>query len=170
MKLYLVRHALPGQQGYDNRFPGPGLGSLGRKQAAWIGEFLSNKELTSIWSSDFIRTMETAKEIQLHFPHLQIRKDKRLRERQAEEETHESLARRVKEWCLENLEQINSQSVAVVGHGGSLNMILNFLDPGYQKFNYPYINEFQVRTPIAGIWEIDLHRDSAKLNTCPTQT
>ncbi len=167
MILYLIRHALPGLKDYDNRFPGPGLGNLGRLQGKWIQQQFSAKRVDIIWASDFVRTLETATFLKSQFPQATFRPDRRLRERQANEESHESLVARVSEWFHEDFQTVSQEGAVVVAHGGSINMILNLLDSGYLHFEYPFLDQYEVRTPIAGIWTINLQNQQAELLQCP---
>lgn len=167
MIMYLVRHALPGVIPYDNHFPGTGLGDMGKRQAQWISGFLENEKIECVWASDFTRTIETAAVICTRFPNLELSYDVRLRERNPEVETHESLVARVSDWYQSTIEKLVQERTMVVAHGGSINMILNCIDPGFQEFDYPHIDKYDVRTPIAGIWKVDIHARTAELTQCP---
>lgn len=54
--LYLVRHAEKVADGSDD----PGLTAVGRVRAVKIAAQLQNKRITEIWSSDYMRTRDTA--------------------------------------------------------------------------------------------------------------
>lgn len=165
--LFLIRHALPSDAYYDNRPPGPGLGATGQMQAEWLGNQLKAEGIYQLFVSDFRRTLETAGIISQLVGGLPIHADIRLRERQAEEESHESLVARVGDWWQETLPHLRLANSAVVAHGGSLNMLLAQLDADFQRFHYPYCDPYLVRTPIAGYWKISLKPLSAQLFPCP---
>lgn len=167
MALYLIRHALPSPAQYDNRPPGPGLGKVGQLQAEWLAKQLGNEGIRRIYASDFLRTVETAKIIVEATKIPEIQFDVRLRERQAEEESHESLVARVGAWWADEYPEIRQEVTGVVAHGGSLNMVLELLDRGYAGFYYPYCDSYEVRTPIAGYWKIAFNPIEAQLYTCP---
>lgn len=169
MNLYLVRHALPGIKGYDNRWPGPGLGPVGKLQAQWIESQFVNKRFNALWASDFIRTIETAEYVRKTNPRISLKTDLRLRERQAGGESHNSLVTRVHNWMEEKLEDLKARPTCIVAHGGSLNMILEYLDPTENNFSYPHLSSHGVKTPIGGIWEINLLTFQALLIQCPIQ-
>jgi broad specificity phosphatase PhoE len=169
MRLYLIRHAQPAPEVYDNRYPGPGLGELGRKQSEWIAAKVAPEGIATIFCSDFERTLQTASELERRSGIAPIYPAPELRERQAEEESHESLKNRVHKWMEDHLEFLKSFPCAIVAHGGSLNMILEFLDPFGDRFQSPYCDPYGVKTPIAGFWKIDLKFRKATLSQCPIQ-
>ena len=55
--LYLVRHAEKQSDGSAD----PGLTEIGRNRAGQLANWLQHKDITDIWSSDYIRTRDTAK-------------------------------------------------------------------------------------------------------------
>lgn len=166
MKLYLIRHALPAIASYDNRPPGPGLGELGMRQAQWIQEFIAPLLPLQVYSSDFTRSLDTARTaLGPKFKDC-LNIDGRWRERQAEEESHASLLDRVSNWWEECHSKNNTDQI-VVAHGGSINAMLEILDPTSRIFHYPYRDQWGIYTPIAGIWEIDISDHQAQLHPCP---
>lgn len=62
MYLYLIRHGEPEQRDYRDMdyFPGSDLGETGKAQAVQIAEFLKDKNISQIFSSDFARSKQTA--------------------------------------------------------------------------------------------------------------
>lgn len=83
MKIIIIRHGQTIQnakkiiQGQSEGF----LSKKGKKQVNLLGKALRNEQIGTIYTSDLIRTLETAKAIQKHHSHLKLIKDKRLRER-----------------------------------------------------------------------------------------
>ncbi|MEM7036338.1 MAG: histidine phosphatase family protein [Bacteroidota bacterium] len=168
MKLYLVRHAQPAPKEYTNQYPGPGLGSIGRKQAEWMARILAGKKVEAIWASDFTRVKESLKPFcEAINEATDIRFSTALREREPALESHESLNNRVKDWFKKAYSEIESETTAIFSHCGPLNMILESLDPKKERLKYPYRSRFGCHTPIAGIWEINLDSVSGKLIQCP---
>lgn len=168
MKLFLIRHALPAPTSYDNRPPGPGLGEKGIRQAEWISQFIGSYLPARIASSDFTRCMETAQILIASSQESSLEIDIRWRERQAEEESHASLLARISDW-RESLNGKTKPVQIVVAHGGSINAMLELLDPNCTQFSYPYRDQWGIFTPIASIWEINTERNQAQLHPCPIQ-
>jgi|GEM_PF-7031806 len=153
MIVYLVRHAAPKEPFYSG-FPGPPLGEHGQLQAQRIGAFLQKKQVDLVFSSDYIRTLQSL----AHYQQLTQKKvhiAKELRERENLIETHDSLVYRVQNW-FENFLNSHSENMVIFSHCGPINMILSYLDPDQTLMDYPYSCEFLCLTPKAGIWELEL--------------
>lgn len=153
MKLYAIRHAQPQLKTYAG-FPGPSLGIEGRKQAKAIAQFLADKGIEQVFMSDYIRVKETFAAFRPFFKGKPF-VEKRLRERENTEESHESLVARVHEWMEEKQECLQQKNTAIFSHCGPINMILSYLDPQKELFEYPYTDAFGCHTPLAGIWELE---------------
>lgn len=154
-RLFLVRHAQPAPEGYTNEFPGPPLSATGFEQAQRIAGWLLEHGIGIIYCSDYVRTQQTIQPLLAlrHIPPALLVPE--LRERDARTEPHESLENRVYQWFELKLPEIPDQTV-IVGHCGSLNMILSFLDATQSILTYPYRCKYGCLTPIAGIWELHL--------------
>lgn len=158
-RLFLVRHAQPAPEGYTNEFPGPPLGATGFAQAQRIARWLSAHEISTIYCSDYIRTQQTIQPLLAQRLIPQAFMVPQLRERDARTEPHESLESRVHQWVEQELPAMPDAAV-IVGHCGSLNMILSFLDATQSILTYPYRCEYGCLTPIAGIWELHLKENT----------
>ncbi|MCC5944940.1 MAG: histidine phosphatase family protein [Bernardetiaceae bacterium] len=154
MKLYLVRHGQPEISEYSG-CPGPQLGQKGIQQAHRIAEILTKKNITQILGSDYTRVIETAQPFLAKNKQLKYLQFTELRERENEFETHESLVHRVQNWFRSYSMNFESKSIVIFGHCGSLNMILQYLDPELQKMAYPYKDQYQCLTPIGGVWQLE---------------
>lgn len=143
--FYLVRHAQK-----EEVFGDPALTKLGVKQAEITEEYFRNKNIQSIYSSPFKRTLQTATIIANKL-NLDVQKDQRLRERMnwgdKEGETFEEF---MSEWIktdidrkyqpshgdssynagkrmelfIDNVFQIKKSNVLVVTHGGVIGDLL----------------------------------------------
>ncbi|OQY41955.1 MAG: hypothetical protein B6242_16685 [Anaerolineaceae bacterium 4572_78] len=157
MNLYLIRHAEPETLDYDNFFPGPNLGTKGHAQAKVIADYLHDKQITKIYSSDFRRVVQTMQPfLKLTSPHIQPSFVKALREREASVESHASLVERVQTWFQKIEHELTTYHVAIFSHCGPLNMILEYLDPDKNILDYPFTSPHGCHTPLAGIWMLRL--------------
>lgn len=154
MKLYLIRHANPNVDEYAG-FPGPELGALGKKQAERIAVFLKSKNIQKVFSSDYTRVLQTLSPFQKENPSIKVEMALALRERENKTETHNSLVRRVENWLIEILPQLNSATV-IFSHCGPINMILDYLDRGQKLMDYPFCCQYLCLTHKGGIWDLDI--------------
>ncbi len=159
MKLYLIRHGQPEIVEYSG-FPGPNLSLHGHRQAITISEILCNKEIEIALSSDYTRSIETANPFLDSNPRIQFLRTIELREREKENESHESLKDRVQTWFKDNVGIITNTNSAIFGHCGSLNMILFHIDPNQIIMEYPFEDKFKCLTPIGGIWELEFKNNN----------
>lgn len=153
MNMYLIRHGQPEILKYAG-FPGPKLGEKGIRQSQKIAEILQTKSIDLVIGSDYTRALETAKSFLDTNNQLEYLQVVELRECEKEFETHESLVSRVQNWFKDFRTNLSSQNIAIFGHCGSLNMILQYLDPDLQINEYSYIDIYDCLTPIGGIWEL----------------
>jgi 2,3-bisphosphoglycerate-dependent phosphoglycerate mutase len=153
MKLYLIRHGQPEIAEYAG-FPGPKLSLYGKRQAKTICEILKKKEIEIVFTSDYIRVIETVNPFLTTMPTLKFIEAIEIREREKDFESHESLVDRVQTWFENKVNFISTNNVAIFGHCGSLNMILNYLDKDLSIIEYPFEDKFKCLTPIGGIWEL----------------
>ena len=153
VNLVLIRHGKP-DIGVDSGFPGPHLEPTGITQAMTIAKVLNNKNIQAVYQSDYTRVLDTAK------PFLEAGKPKYvescigLREREKRLESHESLVCRAQGWLQSQMPVMSRQNSAVFSHCGPINIILEYLDPGHDLMEYPYIDEYFCRTPMGGVWEL----------------
>jgi 2,3-bisphosphoglycerate-dependent phosphoglycerate mutase len=154
MKLYLIRHATPSVAEYSG-FPGPALGKKGKQEAQRVCTFLENKAITQVFSSDYLRVQQTLAPFRTLFPSLHYTEAEALREREKESESHESLVKRVHTWFKNYQRQILSENTAIFGHCGSLNMILEYIDPKKEVLDYPHEDKYGCLTPLSGIWVLE---------------
>jgi len=151
MILYLVRHAEPSISEYKG-FPGPELGDSGKRQALKIADYLKDKPVNRILTSDYTRVLQTVtpyRELTKH----PVEKLKILREREKQSETHEELVKRIYMWFNLFLQK-EDKNTAIFSHCGPINMILFYLDNNLKIMNYPYVCEYQCFTPKGGVWEL----------------
>ncbi|MBL7785974.1 MAG: histidine phosphatase family protein [Chitinophagales bacterium] len=153
MILYLVRHAEPQIAEYSG-FPGPQLGTIGKKQAIAIANFLKNRPIQQIIASDYTRVLETIEPYQI-LAQKPLYNLPELRERENEIETHEELVTRVQTWFRLFLTN-NRYNTVIVSHCGPINMILWELDYDQTILNYPFECKYLCLTPKAGIWELQI--------------
>lgn len=158
MNLYLIRHGQPELAEYAG-FPGPKLGTLGQMQAEEIGRILKSKKIKQVHTSDYSRTIETAKPFLKNCSSIDYSEVIKLREREKEIESHESLVVRVQSWFAENIDTITNQDTAIFGHCGSINMILIYLDSDLTLMKYPYVDNYKCLTPLGGIWQLNFEKD-----------
>lgn len=93
IRFYLIRH---GQK--EKIFGDPSLTEIGRKQAEITGQFLKNKNIKSIYSSYFKRTLQTAEIIAKEL-NLKVQIDETLKERMNwGDKKEETFAQFLKEW------------------------------------------------------------------------
>ena len=138
MRLIIVRHGETVQnvqgvcQGQSEGY----LTENGINQAKKLGIRLKDKKIDAVYSSDLIRTVDTAKHIIEYHPELDLKLDKRLRERNFgsfegkvrpeldwsnlpdDVETDMSMYNRAKDFVDEIYETHKNQTVLVVSHGG----------------------------------------------------
>lgn len=143
-QIILVTHALT-QWNVDGRTQGhtdTPLNETGRKMAELLADRLKKEEITSIYSSDLRRAVETAEPI-ARIKGLKVIKDKRLREGRWAEQERESeypvLAcsveceseNDVRERIVEALNEIGENnpggSVLVVSHVGAVKQFITFV-------------------------------------------
>lgn len=167
--LYLIRHAQPLVPDYDNRYPGPDLGTEGHRQTQWITNTLQSKGIRQIYASDYPRVLQTMAPLQLLQPDVLTYTTEALWEREASIESHESLVNRVHQWFASNLADIRSANTAIYSHCGPINMILEYLDPLKTQLKYPYTSPHGCHTPCAGIWELQFTPKGIQgtLTQCP---
>ncbi len=124
LKLILIRHAesIANARGITQgqKIDEP-LSEIGKTQAIKIAESLKGEKIETIISSDLKRALHTAKQISRVFGKRVI-VDKRLRERDNDNEKNEEFVRRCKDF-LEEMKQY-SGTVIVVAHGGTNRTIL----------------------------------------------
>jgi broad specificity phosphatase PhoE len=161
MKLYLIRHGQPELTEYFG-FPGPKLGTKGRRQSEEICNILKSKNIKTVLSSDYTRVLETLKPFLKAMQRIEFSEIIELREREKEVESHESLVHRVQSWFLNNLDTITKKETAIFGHCGSINMILFNIDPDLKIMNYPFEDKYKCLTPIGGIWELNFENSKFK--------
>lgn len=156
MKIYLIRHGQPEVAQYAG-FPGPELGALGHQQALAIRDFLTDCNINRVLCSDYTRALQTAQPFLAAHPALPWSIAPALRERENETETHESLVQRVQHWFANALPQFQHQNIALFGHCGSVNMILDHVDPEQTLLHYPYTDKYGCHTPTGGVWALELN-------------
>ena len=168
MILYLVRHATPNCKEYEG-FPGPPLGEAGRKEAKRIALFLGEKPIEKIYTSDYIRVLETLNPYRINHQEVPTEIIIPLRERENKMETHESLVQRVHQWFESISPSLKGQTI-IFSHCGPINMILEYLDKHKTILTYPYECPYLCLTPKGGIWQLEIEKGQLKNGELFTQS
>ena len=130
--IYLIRHGQSkGNKHYQQTGqPIVGAGELGmdssevgKEQIKETLEKLKHLEIVAIYSSDMIRTHESALIVASHF-NLPVTTTSRLREHHINEETQEQGANRLKDYLSEIETKHADKKVLVVTHGALMRMFL----------------------------------------------
>lgn len=183
MKLIIIRHGETIQnakkivQGQSEGF----LSRKGKKQVNLLGKALRNEKINAIYTSDLIRTIDTAKAIQKYHPHLNLIKDKRLRERYfgsyenkpfakkfdwdnlpKDIETDKQLSSRAKEFFvdLKKKHKDNNKTIVLVTHGGMKRVLHLILQEKSLKNNS---NLGRIENTAISIYELNTNK-KAKLH------
>jgi broad specificity phosphatase PhoE len=100
--LIILRHAEFDKSPDMNTHPGPRLNQTGKRQSEKLAAYLSCQSITCVFTSDFTRCIETGIPLSA-LKRIGMEHVKALRERNPEQETHQSLNDRVKKWFVQGV-------------------------------------------------------------------
>lgn len=156
-RLYLVRHASPDWERRDlpyDRPPGPPLSSLGREEAARLGEFLRHLGVRRLWVSPMLRCVQTA-EIVAPLLGVDWQIEAGLIEWRAEEDLQETGQRLWMVWERARQESSRNGPLALLTHGSPIRYLLSRLglsDEALLRHSFDHGNPL----PPAGVWRAQL--------------
>ena len=148
MKLIIIRHGetIENVNGVCQGQTGGQLSKKGIEQAKKLGVRFKDREIDAIYSSDLKRAVDTSKEILKYHQGLEIKLDKRLRERffgqlqsnplpdnwdwknlPEDIETDEEMCKRVKEFIHDIYSKYQNKTVLIVCHAGTIMAILTVI-------------------------------------------
>ena len=148
--LHIVRHATPDRNSTLNYKvpPGPGLTDVGQKQAHVAALYLANCDLQHVVVSPLLRALQTGSQIALHNK-VMYTIDDRLAEHR-DDESRDDVARRIRQ-CLDSLDHLEFERVAVTSHGSPIRAMLVHLSDGLIDLA-PYETAVGNPSVPAGIW------------------
>jgi len=112
--------------------PGPPLSQQGEARATRLGEIMKRAGLDLVYKTDFIRTTETAKKVQAHYPNIPVPIDYVLTDA----------------WLANQVSENRGKRIFVVGHQNTIPVIVEklmgndfrvLLSPGEKDFGKFYV-------------------------------
>jgi broad specificity phosphatase PhoE len=155
--LIILRHAEFDKSPDMNTYPGPCLNHTGRRQSEELATYLSSQTLTRVFTSDFKRCIETGVPLSA-LKRIGMEHVKALRERNPEQETHQSLNDRVKKWFVHEKNILLKTNTLIISHCGPINMMLEEIHDTELPLTYTYTDEYLCHTPKSGIWNFECNR------------
>lgn len=142
LTVYLIRHAQSTANArgeHQGQKIDESLSELGRTQAKKLAQALKGEKVSAIFASDLKRALHTAEEIG-NVLGIKVTPDKRLRERNGEDESSEEVSQRCREF-IQDIEK-HSGTVIIVSHGGANRHLLGVSTGGRKKgFDFSEIEQ-----------------------------
>lgn len=153
--LYLVRHATPDWTRTDLSYyvpPGPPLTAHGEREAAQLGEFLRDMQVSVVHASPLVRCLRTG-QLAAQAAGVACVEDPRLTEWRPEEKPGDVLARVWPVWVHAGETCLSAGPVVLVTHGGPIGLLLAELGLDAQQLaHYKRIFDRHNPVPPAGAW------------------
>lgn len=167
MKLLLIRHGetIENREGIFQGWNPGKLSRLGERQAKLLGKRLKDVKIDLILTSDLRRTYDTAKEISKYHKNIKLIKDKLLRERglgdfqgkkrgevdwrEFNGESFLEVYARMKLFYKKILKKYKKETILIVGHGASGNILRLIIQKGniknrkrFKKLQNTFVTEY----------------------------
>ncbi len=149
--LIILRHSEFDKSRDMNVYPGPGLNQTGRLQSDILAAYFSDQHINHLFTSDFTRCIETGIPLSV-LKRIRMEHVIALRERDPEQETHQSLNDRVKKWFVHEKNILLKSNTLIISHCGPINMLLDEIHNNELPITYTYSDEYLCHTPKSGIW------------------
>ncbi|MEM4230546.1 MAG: histidine phosphatase family protein [Candidatus Pacearchaeota archaeon] len=164
MRLILIRHAeseANAQEIHQGQKVDTSLSKKGIKQAKQVAQRLKDEKIDLIYSSDLKRAKETAVQIN-KFHKLKIIYDKRLRERDADEDLESFINRLVS--FFDEIKNLN-RNILVIAHGGT-NLSLLAISTGDREKGGKLVRRYRQANTCVSIIEGEGNHFKIRLINC----